>query len=206
LKPHPNVLLAAIIAVVTAWSAWQPYDRLTWWLESLPVFLAFAAIFLAQAALSWRFSTVALIAIGIHMVILLVGGHHTYARVPAGQWVTDWLDWERNHYDRLGHLAQGFVPAIVCREVLLRNHVVARGPWLAFCVISFCLAFSALYELIEWAAALLSAEAAESFLGTQGDPWDTQWDMFLAGIGASTALALTSRIHDRSIARLRPFG
>lgn len=201
MKPHPNAVLALLVAGVTAWSAWQPFDRLTWWLESAPVFLAFAAIFTAQAK-GWRFSTFALGWIGLHMAILLVGGHHTYARVPAGQWVSDWLGWERNHYDRLGHLAQGFVPAIVCREVLLRHRVVARGAWLGFCVLSFCLAFSAVYELIEWAAALLSAEAAESFLGTQGDAWDTQWDMFLAGVGATAALGLTARPHDRSIARL----
>jgi putative membrane protein len=119
--------------------------------------------------------------------------------VPIGDWFSTWCGFERNHYDRLGHLMQGFVPAILLREIFLRNRVFARKGWLGFCVISFCLGFSAFYELIEWAAALLSAEAAESFLGTQGDGWDTQWDMFLCGVGAVSALTLLSRAHDRSM-------
>ncbi len=200
-KVHPNFLLLAVIAPVFAWSAWHPFDRLTWWLEVFPVILGFVALFVAQAR-GWRFSQLALVLIALHMIVLLVGGHHTYARVPLGDWVGDLMGWERNHYDRLGHIMQGLVPAIICREIFLRIRVIAHRGWLGFCVVAVCLAISATYELIEWAAALLSAEAAASFLGTQGDGWDTQWDMFLAGMGALAAVLLLSRIHDKSMARL----
>lgn len=203
MKTHPNFLLLAVITPVIAWSAWHPFDRLTWWMEVAPVFLGFIALFIAQAKSGWRFSNFALWLIGFHMVVLLVGGHYTYARVPLGNWVGECFGWERNHYDRLGHITQGFVPAIICREIFLRIGVIGHRGWLGFCVASVCLAISATYELIEWAAALISAEAAESFLGTQGDGWDTQWDMFLAGIGALAALALFSRRHDRSIKRVK---
>ncbi len=136
------------------------------------------------------------------MIVLLVGGHYTYARVPLGDWVGEHLGWQRNHYDRLGHIMQGLVPALVCREIFLRIRVIAHRGWLGFCVVSVALAISAAYELIEWAAALVSAEAAESFLGTQGDGWDTQWDMFLALCGALFAVLVLARVHDRSIQRL----
>ncbi len=202
MKTHPNLRLLACIVPVLAWSAWRPYDMLTWWLEVVPVFLGFAAIFIAQVKSGWRLSNMALVLTGIHMVILIVGGHYTYARVPAGDWFMQTFDLARNHYDRLGHLAQGLVPAVICREIFLRLHVIAKRGWLGFCVVSVCLAISATYELIEWAAALLSAEAAESFLGTQGDGWDTQSDMFCAAIGALVTVFLLSRMHDRSIARL----
>jgi putative membrane protein len=185
-----------------AWSAWQPYDTLTWWLEVTPVFVGFAALFIARVKSSWRFSNMALVLIGIHMLILIVGGHYTYARVPVGNWFMETFDLSRNHYDRLGHLAQGLVPAIICREIFIRQHVIARRGWLGFCVVCVCLAISATYELIEWAAALLSAEAAESFLGTQGDGWDTQSDMFLAGIGALIAVLLLRKPHDKAMARI----
>lgn len=190
------------ILPVLAWSAWQPYDTLTWWLEVAPVFIGFAALFIAQKRHDWRLSNMALILIGIHMIILIVGGHYTYARVPLGDWAAETFHHSRNHYDRLGHLAQGLVPAVICREIFIRLHVFSKRGWLGFCVVSVCLAISATYELIEWAAALLSAEAAASFLGTQGDHWDTQNDMFLAGIGALISVLLLPRIHDRSIARL----
>jgi putative membrane protein len=196
----PNLLLAILIAPLVAWSAWEPYDTITWWMEVTPVFLGFIALFVAEKR-NWRLSNLALGLIAFHMIVLLVGGHYTYARVPAGAWVSEMFGLTRNHYDRLGHLTQGFVPAILCREVFLRNHVT-KGAWLGFCVFSFCLAFSATYELIEWLAAIISAEAAESFLGTQGDSWDTQWDMFLAATGALLALVSLSRSHDRSLDRL----
>lgn len=195
-------LLALCIAPVMVWSAWSPHDRVTWWLEVAPVFLALGAMGIAESKTGWRFSGFALACIFLHMVVLAVGGHYTYALVPAGAWVSEWCGWKRNHYDRLGHVMQGFVPAVVCREIFLRQGILARRGWLAFCVVSFCLGFSALYELIEWAAALVSAEAAESFLGTQGDGWDTQWDMFLALCGAVGALMFASRLHDRSIRKL----
>jgi putative membrane protein len=202
MKSRSELWLLAWISPVIVWSAWRPHDRLTWWLEVLPVFLAFAALGLARLRSGWRFSNLAMAWIGLHMVVLLVGGHYTYARVPAGDWLGGLLGWQRNHYDRLGHLMQGFVPAIVCREIFLRIRVIAHRGWLHFCVVSVCLAVSATYELVEWAAALLSAEAAASFLGTQGDGWDTQWDMFLAGLGALLAVFLMARPHDRSMARL----
>ena len=201
LKTHPNFLLLCGILPAFVWSAIQPFDRLTWWLEVAPVLIGFVALFIAQAK-GWRFSNLALWLIALHMLVLIVGGHYTYARVPIDDWLRDWFNFERNHYYRLGHLMQGFVPAILLREIFLRNRVFARKGWLSFCVISFYLGFSAFYELIEWAAALVSAEAAESFLGTQGDHWDTQWDMFLCGVGAISALLFLSRAHDRSIGKI----
>lgn len=198
---HPNLLLFLLILPWIAWSAWRPYDRLTWWLEVTPVFIGFIALAVA-ARRGWRFTTFVMVWLGLHMVLLLVGGHYTYALTPLGEWMKGWLGYERNHYDRIGHLFQGIVPALVCREILVRNRVFARRGWLHFTVISFCLGFSACYELVEWAAALVSAEAAESFLGTQGDNWDTQMDMFLAGVGSLVALFLLRPFHDRSIAKV----
>ena len=137
-----------------------------------------------------------------HAVVLMVGGHYTYAEVPAGDWLRELVGGVRNNYDKLGHLAQGFVPAIVAREILLRNRVVGRRGWLSFLVVCVCLAIAAVYELLEWGVALLSEEAAESFLGTQGYVWDTQSDMFLAGVGAVLALALLGRMHDRQLQKI----
>ena len=136
------------------------------------------------------------------MIVLMVGGRYTYALVPIGDWFKDTFDLARNHYDRLGHLMQGLVPAIACREIFIRNHVIAKRGWLSFCVISVCMAISAIYELIEWAAALVSAEASAAFLGTQGDNWDTQNDMFLALIGASAAFILLRIPHDKSMGKV----
>lgn len=202
MSSRPNLLLFLLILPWIAWSAWQPYDMLTWWLETLPVFIGFIALWVA-ARRGWRLSGLALVLVGLHMILLLVGGHYTYALTPPGEWMKAWLGSGRNHYDRVGHLFQGIVPAIICREILLRNGVFARPGWLNFTVVSFCLAFSACYELIEWAAALVSQEAAESFLGTQGDHWDTQMDMFLAGVGCIISLVVLRPLHDRAIAKLR---
>lgn len=137
-----------------------------------------------------------------HAVVLMVGGHYTYAEVPAGDWLRELVGGARNNYDKLGHLAQGFVPAIVAREILLRNRVVGRRGWLSFLVVCVCLAIAAVYELLEWGVALLSEEAAESFLGTQGYVWDTQSDMFLAGVGAVLALLTLGRFHDRQLQKI----
>lgn len=183
-----------------AWSAWRPHDYGTWWLEVIPALVALLVLVVTRH--SFPLTVLAYILILVHALILMVGGHYTYAEVPAGNWLQEWMGGTRNNYDKLGHLAQGFVPAIIAREVLMRNHVVARRGWLGFIVVSICLAISAFYELIEWWVALSSEEAAESFLGTQGYVWDTQSDMFLALLGASAALILMSGLHDRQIASM----
>lgn len=187
----------AIFLAVLVWSAIDPHDRVTWWLEVLPALVAFAVL----AGLPDRFPLTALACwlILAHAVVLMIGGHYTYARVPPFDWLRDALDLSRNHYDRVGHFFQGFTPAIVAREVLARTSPVARSRWLAPLVVCFCLAVSAFYELIEWWVALVSEQGAEAFLGTQGDVWDTQTDMFLCLIGALTALVLLPRLHDRQL-------
>ncbi len=193
-------LLAVVIAVL-AWSALNPHDRFTWFLEVAPVLIGLPIVIATHR----RFPLTPLLymLLAVHAVILMVGGKYTYAEVPAGFWVRDLLGLERNHYDRLGHLAQGFIPAILAREILWRRSPLRGSRWLGFVVVSICLAFSAFYELIEWWTAAASGEAAESFLGTQGDPWDTQWDMFLALVGAISALVLLRRPHDRQLASTR---
>jgi len=195
-----HLILLAGVVVVLAWSAWQPYDRLTWWLEVLPALAALVVLFATYRR--FEFTTLTCTLIALHMCVLFVGGHYTYARVPLFDWLRPIFGWNRNHYDRLGHIMQGFVPAIVTREVFVRLHVLKRTSWQPFLVVCVCLAISALYELIEWWTALLSGDAAISFLGTQGDPWDTQEDMFCALLGAIAALVLLSRVQDRAINRL----
>jgi len=192
----PLALLAGA-ALALGVSAIGPADRTTWWLEVAPVLIV-APILLG----TWRrfpLTPLLYVLVFVHALILILGGHYTYAQVPLGFWLQETFGFARNHYDRIGHFAQGFVPAIAAREVLLRHRVVARGGWLAFLVLSICLAVSALYELIEWQAAVMGGEAADAFLGTQGDVWDTQWDMFLALLGAATSQALWSRLHDRQL-------
>lgn len=182
------------------WSAIAPADRITWWMEVIPALLGLVILLLTRK----RFPLTPLCywLILVHSIILMVGGHYTYAEVPIGDWLQELTGGQRNNYDKLGHLAQGFIPAIIAREILIRNHVIAVKGWLTFLVICIVLAFSAFYELIEWWAALLSAEAAESFLGTQGYVWDTQSDMFWAMGGAIASLLLLSRVHDRQIREL----
>ncbi len=188
-----------IYFLVFTWSAIAPYDRVTWWLEVTPAILGFAVL----AATRRRFPLTALayVLILIHATILMVGGHYTYAEVPLGEWVQAWAGSGRNDYDKLGHFAQGFIPAVIARELLVRHKVVSRRGWLSFLVVCICLAISAFYELIEWWAALASREAAEAFLGTQGYEWDTQSDMLWALSGALLALFLLSRLHDRQIVK-----
>lgn len=186
--------------VVLAWSAWRPHDYPTWWLEVLPALIAL--VLLAATRKRFPLTPMVYTLILVHCVVLMVGGHYTYAEVPLGDWIAEWTGGQRNNYDKLGHFAQGFVPAIVAREVLVRLRVIARRGWLNFIIVSICLAISAFYELIEWWVALMSREAADAFLGTQGYQWDTQSDMFLALLGASTALLLLSRWHDRQIREL----
>jgi putative membrane protein len=147
-------------------------------------------------------TTLSCVLLAVHACILMVGGKYTYAEVPVGFWVQEVMGWTRNNYDRLGHFAQGFVPAIVAREILLRTSPLKRGKWLAFLVFCICLAISATYELIEWGTAVSTGTAADAFLGTQGDPWDTQEDMAMAAIGAVSALLTLSRVHDRAVEKV----
>lgn len=194
-----KILLGAVCAALVL-SGIAPRDGLTWVLETFPVMIGVPALIWTRH----RFPLTPLLyrLLVLHAVILMVGGHYTYARVPVGFWVQDLFDLSRNHYDRLGHLAQGFVPAILVREILARRSPLAGSRWLPVLTVSVCLAFSAFYEMIEWWGALVMGEAAGAFLGTQGDPWDTQWDMFLALTGAVLALAWLSRLHDRQIDRI----
>ena len=193
-------LLLVVGGVLLVLSGIGPHDRTTWWLEVAPILIAVPV--LALTARRFPLTPLAYRLIFVHALILMLGGHYTYAEVPAGFWLKDALGLARNPYDRLGHFAQGLVPAIVVREVLIRRSPLRPGKWLTFLVLCVCLAISALYELVEWWAALLGGESADAFLGTQGDQWDTQWDMFVALLGAATALLLLSRLHDRQIAKL----
>lgn len=197
--PLRHWLLLAACAAVLVWSGIEPKDRATWLLEVAPPVVGIAV--LAWYYPRFRFTDLAYTLVAIFSVVMMIGGHYTYAEVPAFDWFRDAIGGTRNNFDRLGHILQGFVPAIVAREVLLRNGVLARPRWLFFIVVSICLAISALYELVEWWVALISEEAAESFLGTQGDNWDTQWDMFLALSGATVSLLALSRWHDRQLGR-----
>ncbi|MBS0631929.1 MAG: DUF2238 domain-containing protein [Verrucomicrobia bacterium] len=193
-----------LLAPVVVWSWIGPHDRFTWWLESAPVVAGVPVI----VALQRRFalSTLLLGLLWLHCVVLLVGGHYTYALVPAGEWAKAAFGWTRNNYDKLGHFTQGFVPAILTREILLRTSPLGKAgqpasKWLGFLTVCVCLAFSAFYELIEWFTAVTSGEAANDFLGTQGDPWDTQTDMLWALIGAVLAVTILWRWHNRSLAK-----
>ena len=196
---EPLALLGAVTALLVL-SGIAPHDRLTWVLEVVPVVVA--APLLAATYSRFPLTPMLYRLIALHAVILMIGGHYTYAEVPAGYWVSDALGLARNHYDRLGHFAQGFVPALIAREVLLRRTPLKPGAWLFFLVVCICLAFSALYELIEWWSAVVLGQGADAFLGTQGDPWDTQWDMFLALVGAIVAQLTLGRVHDRSLREL----
>jgi putative membrane protein len=195
----PMVLLAGVLLVL-AWSGVSPHDRFTWVMEVAPVLIGLPILL----ATGRRFPLTPLLytLLAVHACILMVGGKYTYAEVPVGFWVRDLLGLARNHYDRLGHFAQGFVPAILAREVLVRTSPLKGSRWLPFVAVAFCLAFSAFYELIEWWTAVATGDASTAFLGTQGDVWDTQWDMFLALIGAVTALATLPRVHDRQLEAL----
>ena len=198
-RREPAILLALTL-VCLAISRIGAAEPGTWVLEVFPIFLAIPV--LVATAKRFPLTPLAYRLLFLHALILMVGGHYTYAKVPLGFWVQDALHLGRNHYDRLGHFAQGFVPAIIAREVLLRRSPLERGKWLFFLVTCVCLAISASYELIEWLAALLGGSSADAFLGTQGDVWDTQWDMFMALVGALSALLLLSRVHDRQLERI----
>lgn len=190
-----------VVALATlAISGVAPRERFTWFLEIAPAVVALPIL----VATYRRFPLTDLlyVLIAIHVAILALGGHYTYAEVPLGFWVKDALHLARNHYDRVGHFAQGFVPALVAREIVTRKQVMKSSRWVAVFVLSFCLAVSALYELFEWWTAVFTSDGATAFLGTQGDPWDTQWDMFMCLVGASTALITLSGFHDRQMKKL----
>ena len=195
---EPLILLGLTLVALVV-SGIGPYDRTTWYLEVAPVVIG-AAILIPTYR---RFPLTPLLyrLIFVHALVLILGGHYTYARVPPGFWAQDLFDLARNHYDRFAHFVQGFVPALLAREVLVRKSPLRPGGWLFFLVVCVCLAFSATYELLEWAAAVAGGSAADEFLGTQGDVWDTQWDMFMALLGAITAQLALSRVHDRELAR-----
>ncbi len=186
--------LLIITGVLLLLSGLHPYDRTTWLLEVLPILVA--APLLVATYQRFPFTPLLYRLMFIHAIILMIGAYYTYARVPAGAWVQHYFDLTRNHFDRVGHFAQGFIPAMIAREVLVRKTPLRPGGWLFVLVVSVCLSISACYEFTEWWAAVLLGESATDFLGTQGDPWDTQWDMFLAFIGAIVAQSVLSRHHD----------
>lgn len=195
---HLRLLAAA--GALLVWSAIRPHDYFTWFLEVAPALLGFAL--LAATYRRFRFTDLAYVLIALHACILMVGGHYTYAEVPLFNWVRDTFHLARNNYDKVGHFAQGFIPAVLTREILMRTSPLRPGKWLSFLTVSVCLALSAVYEFIEWWVALATGTAAESFLGTQGYVWDTQSDMLYAAVGAIVSLVLFSRLHDRMLQAL----
>jgi putative membrane protein len=200
LTRYEKPVLAALTVLALVTSGLHPFDRLTWFLETAPVMFGLPLLMATRR----RFPLTPLVyrLLFIHGLVLMLGGAYTYARVPLGFWAQDAFDLSRNHYDRLGHLAQGFIPAMLTREILVRATPLRSGGWLYFLTTCVVLAFSACYEFFEWGAALVMGADADAFLATQGDIWDTQWDMFLALLGALIAQALLSRLHDRQLARL----
>jgi putative membrane protein len=186
--------------VLLTLSGLAPHDRPTWLLETFPIFIA--APLLIATAQRFPLTPLAYRLIFLHALVLMVGAHYTYALVPIGAWLQEALDLSRNHYDRLGHFMQGFAPAVITREILLRTSPLRPGKWLFTLVAAVGLAISACYEFIEWAAAVILGQGADAFLSTQGDPWDTQWDMFLALVGALASQLLFARLHDRQLAKV----
>jgi putative membrane protein len=200
-KSSEPIVLLGLGVLALGLSAISPHDMTTWLLEVFPILIG-VPILLATYS-RFTFTPLAYRLVFIHALILMLGAHYTYAQVPLGFWVQDLFDLQRNHYDRLGHLAQGFIPAILAREILIRTSPLEPGKWLFFLVTCVCLAISAFYEFIEWWAAIIFGQGADAFLGTQGDVWDTQWDMFLAFIGSVLAQITLSAWHDRELMIVR---
>ncbi len=196
-QEHLPVILLIAVCCVFVWSFLGCYDPFTWLLEVLPALIGVPILVITYRR--FPLTNLLYVLIAVHAVILMVGGHYTYARVPLFDWLRDTFEWSRNHYDKVGHFAQGFVPAMISREVLLRVTPLRPGKMLAFLAISICMAISACYELIEWAVAEMTSTGAADFLGTQGDVWDTQKDMAFCLVGAVVALLLLSRVHDRQL-------
>ncbi len=195
-----HIWLLAALSIVFIWSFIDCFDFYTWFLEAFPVVLGVGVVIVVYRR--FRLTNLTLVLIWIHAIILLVGAHYTYARMPLFNWLRDSFDLSRNHYDRLGHFVQGFVPAIIAREVLLRKSPLQKGKWLFFLVICFCLAFSAFFELFEWLVAAISGDDAVAFLATQGDEWDTQKDMALCLIGSLISLLTLSKAHDFALSKI----
>ncbi|MGB4813031.1 MAG: DUF2238 domain-containing protein [Methylophilaceae bacterium] len=194
-------VLAVIFLLVFVWSAIKPHDYFTWFLEIFPILIALPVLWLSYQKFPLTRLLYGLIL--VHTLILMVGGHYTYAEVPAFNWLRDTLDLSRNYYDRVGHFAQGFIPAMITREILIRKNIVKRGGWLFFIVSCICLSVSVMYEFIEWWVAVATGDSAEAFLGTQGDVWDTQWDMFTALIGAIVAQLTLVKYHDKLLSKFK---
>lgn len=192
-----HIILLMIFFIVFIWSMIHPKDLFTWFLEVFPAIVG--VVLIISTFGRFKFTTFVYTLILIHTIILMIGGHYTYAEMPLFNWIRDTFGLSRNYYDRLGHFAQGFIPALISREILLRKSVLKKGKMLFFIVVCICLAISASYELIEWGVAKATGTAADAFLGTQGDVWDTQWDMLMALIGSITALSMFSNSHDRYI-------
>jgi putative membrane protein len=200
---HYLTSLSVFVAAFFTWSAIYPHDYFTWFLEVFPSLIAIPVLVVTYSKFPLTNLVYGLIA--VHMIILLVGGHYTYAEMPLFSWLRDYYGWDRNYYDRLGHVAQGFVPAMITREILLRTSPLRPGKWLFFIVVCVCLAISAFYEFIEWWVALASGSDAVAFLATQGDVWDTQWDMFLAFLGAISAQLLLTKVHTRQMRQMHVY-
>jgi putative membrane protein len=199
--PSRLVPYTLALTALLALSAWRPYELATWAMEVVPIFIVLPILWATRRRFALTPMLYALIF--AHAAVLMLGGHYSYARVPLGEWMREAFHLARNPYDGIGHFMQGFVPAIAARELLLRHTGLQRGGWLFVVVTGLCLAVSAIYELIEWGVAVALGQGADEFLGTQGDPWDTQKDMLFAWIGAMVAQALLSRWHDRQLAALR---
>ncbi len=198
-RKYYHVIWLLVFFSVFIWSAITPHDYLTWFLEVLPAVIGFILVLFTYR--QFRLTDMLYWLILLHAVILMIGGHYTYAEVPLFNLIRDKFELSRNHYDKIGHFAQGFIPAIIAREILIRTSPLKQGKWLFFIVVCVCLAISAVYELIEWWVAVVSGTAADAFLGTQGYVWDTQSDMALALLGALTALVLLGKYHDRQLQR-----
>ncbi|HSH14636.1 MAG TPA: DUF2238 domain-containing protein [Verrucomicrobiae bacterium] len=194
---HAPLFIAIIVVVEVALGIAPKADRLTWTLENFPVWLGL--VWIGFTFRRFPLSQLCLILLTAHSIILAVGGYYTYAQVPLGFWMQDWFGFERNHYDRIGHFVQGFAPAILVRELLIRRAKMPRTGWLPATTVMFCLGFSALFEIFEWLSVVVGGEAATDYLGMQGDIWDAQWDMLFCGLGAVAALLILSRWHDRSL-------
>ena len=192
-----SIIWAAIFLAVMLWSAYEPFDTTIWVLEAAPAIIGVAILLFTRKR--FPLTTLTYVLILIHCIILMVGGHYTYAEVPIGDWVRETFDQSRNNYDKLGHFVQGFIPAIIAREIVIRLNVFNSAAWRNFFIVCFCLAVAAFYELIEWWVAIAAGESAEAFLSMQGYVWDTQADMWTALIGAVLALLLLGKLHDKQL-------